>query len=66
MKMEGINTLSIHSYLRALNCLAHFVKLAFCVICLKKYFEKTFRFDFVMILVGMYTKCLEIFCLENV
>ena len=24
-------------------------------------FEKAFRFDFVMILVGMYTKCLEMF-----
>ena len=30
--------------------------------CLKRYFEKTFLFDFVMILAGMYTKYLEMFC----
>ena len=28
-------------------------------------FEKAFRFDFVMIHVGMYTKCSEMFCLEK-
>ena len=34
-------------------------------VCLKKCFEKAFRFDFVMIHVGMYTKCLEIFRFEK-
>ena len=28
----------------------------------KNVFEKAFHFDFVMILAGMYTKCLEMFC----
>ena len=28
----------------------------------EKCFEKAFRFDFVMIHVGMYTKCSEMFC----
>ena len=28
----------------------------------EKIFEKAFRFDFVMIHAGMYTKCLEMFC----
>ena len=31
MKREGINTLSIRSYLRALNCLAHFINFFLCV-----------------------------------
>ena len=39
--------------------LAHF-KLLFCVF--EIFFEKAFRFDFVMIHAGMYTKCLEMFC----
>ena len=32
---------------------------------LKKCFEKAFRFDFVMIHVGMYTKCSEMFRFEK-
>ena len=37
MKREGINTLSFRSYLRALNCLAHFLITLFrvCVCDLK-------------------------------
>ena len=31
----------------------------------KECFEKAFRFDFVMIHVGMYTKCSEMFCFEK-
>ena len=31
----------------------------------ERYFEKAFRFDFVMIHVGMYTKCLEMFRFEK-
>ena len=31
----------------------------------KKCFEKAFRFDFVMIHVGMYTKCSEMFRFEK-
>ena len=31
----------------------------------EKCFEKAFRFDFVMIHVGMYTKCSEMFCFEK-
>ena len=58
MKREGINTLSIRSYLRALNCLAHFINCFLCVCVKKDVFEKAFLFDFVMILAGMYTKCL--------
>ena len=58
MKSEGISTLSIRSYLQALNCLAHFN----CFLCVfEKIFEKAFHFDFVMIHAGMYTKCLEMF-----
>ena len=60
MKREGISTLSIRSYLQALNCLGHFN--CFLCVCLKRFFEKAFRLDFVMILAGMYTKCLEMFC----
>ena len=32
----------------------------------EKCFEKAFLFDFVMILAGMYTKCLEMFCFGKV
>ena len=46
MKREGINTLSIRSYLRAINC-----------VCLKKYFD----FDFVMILVSVLKNVYEVF-----
>ena len=69
MKSEGISTLSIRSYLRALNFLAHFINcfLRVCVcVCLKRYFEKAFLFDFVMILARMYTKCLEMLCFGKV
>ena len=31
----------------------------------EKCFEKAFRFDFIMIHVGMYTKCSEMFCFEK-
>ena len=31
-------------------------------VCLKIFLKRAFRFDFVMILAGMYTKCLEMFC----
>ena len=61
MKREGISTLSIRSYLRALNCFSS-LKFAFCVCVFENVFKKAFRFDFVMIHTGMYTKCLEIFC----
>ena len=34
-------------------------------VCLTKCLEKAFRFDFVMIHVGMYTKCSEMFRFEK-
>ena len=38
MKREGVSTLFICSYLRALNRLAHFANLLFCV-CFKIFLE---------------------------
>ena len=61
MKREGISTLSIRSYLWALNCLAHFNCFLCVCVCFERFFEKTFHFDFVMIHAGMYMKCSEIF-----
>ena len=34
-------------------------------VCLKNVLKKEFRFDFVMIHVGMYTKCSEMFRFEK-
>ena len=39
MEREGVSTLSICSYLRALICLAHFLKYLVLFACFEKYFE---------------------------
>ena len=71
IQREGVSTLCIHGYPWALNCLTHlcFPCLRKClrnVVCLENILKG--EFNFVMILVRMYTKCLSrlIFCIGNV
>ena len=61
MKREGISTLSICSYLRALSCFSSSLKFLLSVCVFENVFEKAFLFEFVIIHAGMYTKCLEMF-----
>ena len=62
MKREGIST----SFHPSLSTGSELVYRSFCVFCVfERCFEKAFHFDFVMIHVGMYTKCSEMFCFEK-
>ena len=65
MKREGISTPFHPQFiLRALSCSRSPFKIAFCVFD-KNILKKAFRFDFVMIHVGTYTKCSEMFRFEK-
>ena len=66
MKREVVRNLFIHNYLQALNCLAHFRKLALCVCDL---FENILKCqckdNFVIILVSVLKNVYKVF-FENI